>query len=97
MGRKRVELLPCPFCGGSAEIRIEKRYDGTVLYAVKFIRCTNCLASTMMCFDGGYHDSFCSDEEIAEMWNHRVPGKSIEDCGESGDRIVRGELIDIWV
>lgn len=97
MSEKKIKLLPCPFCGGSAKIRVDKRNNGEVSYSIKSVQCTECLASTMVCFDGGYRDLFCSDEEIAEMWNRRVSGKSIGDCSESGDRITSGELVDIWV
>ena len=69
---------------------------GDVSYSIKSVRCTECLASTMVCFDGGYRDLFCSDEEIAEMWNRRVPGESVDDIVENGDQITRGVTLLIF-
>ena len=63
------KLLPCPFCGGSAEYR----NDGMTGY----VQCQNCLART----DGVY--SWRDEnwkEEVAREWNARVyPKEVIED------------------
>lgn len=58
---KTPELLPCPFCGGSAEYR----NDGMTGY----VQCQECLART----DGVY--SWRDDnwkEEAAKDWNTRT-------------------------
>lgn len=63
------KLLPCPFCGGSAEYR----NDGMTGY----VQCQNCLART----DGVY--SWRDEnwkEDVAREWNARVyPKEVIED------------------
>lgn len=66
---KTPELLPCPFCGGSAECR----NDGMTGY----IQCQNCLART----DGVY--SWRDEnwkEEVAREWNSRT---RCPECGKN--------------
>jgi len=63
------KLLPCPFCGGSAEYR----NDGMTGY----VQCQNCLART----DGVY--SWRDEnwkEEVAREWNTRVYPKEVQDA-----------------
>ena len=60
------KLLPCQFCGGSAEYR----NDGMTGY----VQCQNCLART----DGVY--SWRDEnwkEEVAGYWNSRTPYPSV--------------------
>ena len=40
----KVNLLPCPFCGGKAEMRITK-------YGGSYVMCTRCFCRTI---DGGH-------------------------------------------
>ena len=71
--RLNSELLPCPFCGGKAEIRNETVCDTPRdCYEVVFVKCLECGASTEKKVSDGYYELYCSDEEIAELWNRRV-------------------------
>ena len=54
---KNKELLPCPFCGGEAEI--EKFYDS----GCWFLKCTGCFAQT----------NIMGTKEMAiDRWNTRT-------------------------
>lgn len=70
--RLNSELLPCPFCGGKAEIRNETVMEPPVHYEVVFVTCLECGASTTRKISDGYYGLRCGDDEIAEMWNRRV-------------------------
>lgn len=65
------KLLPCPFCGGSAEYR----NDGMTGY----VQCQNCLART----DGVYswRDEHWK-EDVAREWNTRVFPKEVQEAIE---------------
>lgn len=65
-------LKPCPFCGGEAEIRNDTRQDGNHYYSVIYVECSKCGARTLEKISDGYFDEYCSNEEIAELWNARV-------------------------
>lgn len=65
-------LLPCPFCGGKAEIRNETVMEPPVHYEVVFVTCLECGVSTTRKISDGYYGLRCGDDEIAEMWNRRV-------------------------
>ena len=58
MSEEKVELLPCPFCGGHADYFIA---DGIFRYKVK---CGNCGATS-----GG--SAFRNDDYNAKKWNIR--------------------------
>lgn len=58
---KTPELLPCPFCGSSAEYR----NDGMTGY----VQCQNCLARTDSVYS--WRDENWK-EEVAEYWNSRT-------------------------
>lgn len=65
------KLLPCPFCGGSAEYR----NDGMTGY----VQCQNCIART----DGVY--SWRDEnwkEDAARKWNARVYPKEAQEAIE---------------
>lgn len=65
-------LKPCPFCGGGkARIYEATRPDGHCSYRVKFVQCTECYAKTEEKTCDGYYEEYCTDEEIAELWNRR--------------------------
>lgn len=55
-----VELLPCPFCGGSA-----RRYEANIDTGGSAIECTGCKASTALHFD--------RKENLVSSWNDRKP------------------------
>lgn len=63
-----IELLPCPFCGGKAEVRATKRlvfngkYKGTVHYVVGCID-TKCI--------GRIQRRYNSIEEAIDAWSTR--------------------------
>lgn len=67
----KVELRPCPFCGGPARIVKETRSDGMVTYKVGFAQCWKCAARSAILTTGGYYGLFATDEEISERWNRR--------------------------
>ena len=71
------ELKRCPFCGGEAEIVDEKRYCGNEGYSVKFVKCRECDVCTKERISDGYFNEYCTDEEIAELWNTRKPMERI--------------------
>ena len=56
-----IKLLPCPFCGGEAELRNEGYCS--------FVKCQSCGAEA-----GLSHISaeYCANEKSAEAWNRRV-------------------------
>ena len=62
MEGKKIELKPCPFCGGEADIftSVEVGYLGSNKFTV---RCGNCFCGT-----GHYEDT----ERAKEAWNRRV-------------------------
>ena len=65
---REIELLPCPFCGGKAEVRATKRlvfngkYMGTVHYVVGCID-TKCI--------GRIQRRYNSIEEAIDAWSTR--------------------------
>lgn len=67
-----AELKPCPFCGSRARIEERSKPDGYCHYTVKFVQCTQCHAKTEERICDGYYGQWCTDEEIAELWNGRV-------------------------
>lgn len=72
------ELLPCPFCGGKAEIRNETIMDPPFNYQRVYVSCLECGASTDRKISDGYYGQHCSDEEIAALWNRRIMKKYTE-------------------
>lgn len=72
-------LLPCPFCGGTAESDTMQGFrrmkDGAVSNAVA-IYCTKCSATITMCHED-HPEYFPSTllEILREAWNVRVPNK----------------------
>ena len=75
--RLNEQLKPCPFCGGKAHIRNVTENDGRVYYETVCVLCEDCGAQSIRKISDGYYgsycsDSYCSDEEIAELWNRRV-------------------------
>lgn len=62
----------CPFCGGTARIRMDTKQDAECHYSVKYIECNKCGCSTRKETCGGYWGHDCTDEQIIEIWNRRV-------------------------
>ena len=69
---KLLDLKPCPFCGGKARVMISTRQDGGSHYYTKSINCTDCGCGTVEKTCSGYYGQYCTDEEIAALWNRRV-------------------------
>ena len=57
-----IELKPCPFCGGEAEIQHSAYYDICILDYI-WVECKGCDVHTRDCD---------SEEEAAELWNRRI-------------------------
>lgn len=57
---KQIELKPCPFCGGEAELQSEP-WSAVI--------CANCRAMSH-CFP--HSGKYSSDEKAIEAWNRRV-------------------------
>lgn len=60
-------LKPCPFCGGEAHERSEKKYLGNDSKGInrKYIECLKCNCRTMS-YD------WDDEKEMVETWNKRV-------------------------
>ena len=72
--RERIneQLKPCPFCGGKAHIRNVTETDRRISYETVCVLREDCGAQSIRKISDGYYGKHCSDEEIAELWNHRV-------------------------
>lgn len=57
----KIELLPCPFCGGKAEIENRGWYDERYVD----VMCEDCRAMTAC---------YANDEAAVKAWNTRTPG-----------------------
>lgn len=71
------ELMPCPHCNGSAEMRL---YD-----CEYFVQCVECFASTVA--------DFQIEDEAAQAWNRRAtpPADAADMGGQAGEEVeVRG-------
>jgi Lar family restriction alleviation protein len=70
--RHEATLLPCPFCGGDAEIDTQQAYrnirSGNLETAIA-VYCRDCGAQVMTC-RGDVPD--VRPEEVIEMWNKRA-------------------------
>lgn len=68
-----MNLLPCPFCGGPAEIvKRDVEPQGDPWYGKKvelFVECKDCSACL---FDGYFHDGFYDEEKAVAAWNRRT-------------------------
>ena len=68
-----MELKPCPFCGGKADITtrdVEPQNDAWYSGSIQtFIICRECGCCL---FDLCFHDGFCNEVEAADAWNQRV-------------------------
>lgn len=64
MVEEKIELKPCPFCGGKAVI-VDRFCDCVA------VACTTCRASTIAI---EISKTYNADEKAAEVWNRRVMG-----------------------
>jgi hypothetical protein len=58
MSAVAIELLPCPFCGGTPQITQDRE--------IFFVRCLKCHGQ-----QGGYGFGWKKPEAAAEWWNQR--------------------------
>ncbi len=58
--KNKIELKPCPFCGGMASIRAERYWQPAMR---KNVICTKCYANS------GW---FKTENAAVEMWNRRL-------------------------
>ena len=58
-----MELKPCPFCGGTAEIKFGPMYEYV------YVACEICGAST---HTKERSVKYCATDEAAKAWNRRV-------------------------
>ena len=69
---RKIELKPCPFCGGNAKIESippDEQYETTAYY----ISCEHCGSSTS--FGYIYADKTareCTRKETVDKWNRRA-------------------------
>ena len=63
----KIELLPCPFCGGKASLLWDQISGRTA----SFVKCSvcGCGARTQQVV---ISTEYSSDEKAAELWNRRV-------------------------
>ena len=64
-----VELKPCPFCGGEAELKKDSYTFGIEKIGRVYCRCLNCGIVTPV-----YEASldYCAVNKVIEVWNTRV-------------------------
>lgn len=75
MGTNKTELLPCPFCGGSADYYVSGLKG--------YVYCTGCGART----DGSYtHSEPDWAEEETRLWNQRVYPPEVQNAIEKQKR-----------
>ena len=55
-----IELKPCPFCGGKAELKMN---DQKV-----WAQCVECGARTQVVWIAA---EYCANDKVAEAWNRR--------------------------
>ena len=61
-----TELLPCPFCGGEAELIHGTAYAEDYSSQVQCSKCGAKIKEIHRAVD------YCADEKAAEAWNRRV-------------------------
>ena len=82
-GKKMIELKPCPFCGGRANIVQESTGADRDVARIRFgIECSKCRttfrrgrgAIEIMLKDGEIYVTKDERHDIARMWNRRYTG-----------------------
>lgn len=68
------KLLPCPFCGGQARVRVEQKNR------TYYIGCAKCGARSRAVGRRPWHDTvYIAQGTAAKLWNERVKGESDND------------------
>ena len=85
------ELLPCPFCGGEAEVLTAESMNGGYLFGAM---CNDCLSRG---------DVYDTEAEAVEAWNTRavrtcniVYDNGIAHCDTCGAGTYTGSNLDYW-
>lgn len=68
---ERNGITPCPFCGGAAEYKIRREYDGNCGYEEGVVACSECGISTPGFIIDGYYGIRYTKEQIIDIWNRR--------------------------
>lgn len=95
-----LELKPCPFCGGEAELDANRSFrefvSGEISRAVSAY-CTWCPAEITVCVPDVPD---ITPEQVAEMWNQRTESAAVaaerEACAEIAKQVA-GEVIGTFV
>lgn len=69
-----LELKPCPFCGGEAELCKSYGSDDKVYYHTAYVRCSRCHAKTKTVITDGYYGTTSTTRDVINDWNRRVEG-----------------------
>ena len=67
---KNIELKPCPFCGGEAQLHTFVRQNRVPCEAVAYVKCTKCDVATHSITDDEGDGSYIF--VAADTWNRRV-------------------------
>ena len=68
----KIELLPCPCCGGEARLRTYRVEDGYVGYTAGDVGCTECGLRTRSAPVDGTFGLNWTEQEFADLWNRRT-------------------------
>jgi len=69
---KSFDLIPCPFCGGRAEIKDERVCYGHGDYAIEsFVCCSDCNASAGSFSSWEFPDDGTRRLKAVSSWNYR--------------------------
>lgn len=70
--KMKIELKPCPFCGGRAEVKEETNF--TLWSSSSYVVCEKCGARQR---GVEMAHEYSSNEKVAEAWNERTPGPGV--------------------
>lgn len=75
-----ADLLPCPFCGGEAEvIRRDVEPQGDPWYGKNMCTFVACRGCGCCLFDCYFHEAFVDAESAIKHWNMRSPAVNSQD------------------
>jgi Lar family restriction alleviation protein len=79
---QNIALLPCPFCGGTAQFQSIPNEDGDPQAGGEYVECSQCQSCTNLVFplmDG-------VKRQLAERWNRRPTGDAMLELRAQGWR-----------